>query len=331
MQGSFPLGSGANNAAYGREAVVNARFSVLNLPEIRAQTSRTGPVLGKIPANRANVSLAQNELAIAHRSQPTLLMNDTPPSVCTSLTGLPVGNKSKYVLRELYYCAGRLESEADFTGPTPVSGSIGVQSGGSCSIRYFNHEDQKLSPGDELVWDIVDFNDQQEMHRAVTHFNSIDSKVLSRGKIPVIVKKLDHTAMVEFPIYCIEELAKNFQSFVKEPFGIPDNKLKSSDPVDRYIVNVLLMGVQALAANRGAPVTRDEAKSFVFCQFSGICMKPESMAARDAAKGSAAMKPAGMAFVYSQYDAFNDVYGRRIGVSLGSAKSGDLVRVNLQI
>jgi hypothetical protein len=337
MQGRHPLGSGANNTAYGREAVVNARYSVLDLPELRGQAqSRTpGDILGKVPVNKANVSLVQNELALAHKGQPSLLMNDTPPSVSTSLTGLAVGAKDKYQLRELYFCAGRVESDADFTGPTPASGSIAVQSGGSCSIRYFNYDNQLLSPGDKLIWDIVDFRNTQELAKATQHFSTLDSKVLPRGKIPVIVRKMDHSTFMEFPVHCIELLAANFESFFGAggDLSVPDSKRRSSDPADRYIANVF-MGLAQASGKK----TKTDVETFVFQTFSGICLGPASMARRDMAfrgvvdlEAKRTMMNFAMPFINSHYDVWNDMTSRCIGVSLGSAKSGDLVRVNLQI
>jgi hypothetical protein len=327
-----PLGRTRYNDAFAGEAVVSTEGRVNNLFEIRS-TNTGSKKIGSYAVTKLNVSLPQYFAAVAYK---THMARDGPP-VFSSLTGLSTENLSSRDYQRKLFFVGKLNASVSFDGYTQPPDKISLQLGGSGSMRYFNGNNEALSVGDYLQWEIPDYSDEGKFGQQMSTLQSIPSEDMPKGMIPIFFRPLTQASMREFAIDCMEKFATKPDDYidVNKPVDkcIKDEKRNTRDPMDNFIVNGIILPHLRngyIAAPSGSINNGDVERIYIYN--AALCLKPNAanklkIAPLRAGVDIKMVKEFSARALGAQYDAFMDSWSRVVGVALTPAKNGDLTKV----
>jgi hypothetical protein len=260
------------------------------------------------------------------------MARDGPP-VFSSLTGLSTENLSSRDYQRKLFFVGKLNASVSFDGYTQPPDKISLQLGGSGSMRYFNGNNETLSVGDYLQWEIPDYSDEGKFGQQMSTLQSIPSEDMPKGMIPIFFRPLTQASMREFAVDCMEKFATNEKEYIvkDQPLDncIKEDKRQTRDPMDNFIIHGIVLPVLRgfLIGAPKSPLNADTIEN-IYKYNSGMCLK--SMAAAKLKSFNFTdknIRELSTRALGAQYDAFMDSWSRVVGVALTPAKNGDLTKV----
>jgi len=343
------------------QAVMETKFSVGNVKAARDSKLNTTlkDRIGNVPASAENVGIQVNFLVVMNKSE-IVHTGYTPPIIFDSLTGLGFKEtENKWDLMAKLSLVGRAQSSVNYQGTVPEQKDISVQVGGLAAVRLFMpNSTESLAWGDRLVWTVPDISDKTTSEATYRHLNGLARAEFPKGKVPILVEKMNERHYSEFPIAALRHFCE--ESSAKPDYWKSPDLQNSKNPLDIYIrTNFVSMakrnamrtamdaGNVATALDAVKNLTNQQACYVILMHTFGLLdwtytkEKLTRLAGPDGTKAITALETQPQLRtelqklsanqMAGQFDCFSHLRDRNFGKAMSVGRSGDGVKVLFRI